>query len=351
MTYTVEAEGICKSFGGHPVLDHVDLAVETGSVLALLGPNGAGKTTMVRILATLMRPDAGTATIAGHDLLADPVGVKRSISLTGQYRGRGRQADRPGEPGDDGPAAAPVPERGPGPGRRRLLAEFDLADAAGRRAAKYSGGMRRRLDLAISMIARPPLVFLDEPTTGLDPRSREQTWSTVRRLVDEGVTVLLTTQYLEEADQLADTVAVLDHGRVVAQGTPDELKARLGAEVVRLQFADPAGYERALGGLDPVRTDRRLHTIDVATEGTAGEIFQILGRLQDGGRRRGQGVHLPAQPRRRVPVRDRHRPTGRPRPRTSRRGHASRRRWPDEHGLRTHRLAGDGHPLRPPVPA
>jgi ABC-2 type transport system ATP-binding protein len=164
-----------------------------------------------------------------------------------------------------------------------LLAEFDLADAAGRRAAKYSGGMRRRLDLAISMIARPPLVFLDEPTTGLDPRSREQTWSTVRRLVDEGVTVLLTTQYLEEADQLADTVAVLDHGRVVARGTPDELKARLGAEVVRLQFADPAAYERALRGLDPVRADGRLRTIDVTTEGTADEIFQILGRLQQAG--------------------------------------------------------------------
>jgi ABC-2 type transport system ATP-binding protein len=143
--------------------------------------------------------------------------------------------------------------------------------------------MRRRLDLAISMIARPPLVFLDEPTTGLDPRSREQTWSTVRRLVDEGVTVLLTTQYLEEADQLADTVAVLDHGRVVARGTPDELKARLGAEVVRLQFADPAAYERALRGLTPVRADGRLRTIDVATEGTASEIFQILGRLQEAG--------------------------------------------------------------------
>jgi ABC-2 type transport system ATP-binding protein len=164
-----------------------------------------------------------------------------------------------------------------------MLAEFDLADAGDRRAAKYSGGMRRRLDLAISMLAQPQLLFLDEPTTGLDLRSREQVWSTVRRLAGEGVTVLLTTQHLEEADQLADTVAVLDHGRVVAHGTPDELKARLGAEVVRLQFANLAGYERALGGLDPVRTDHQLHTIDVATEGTASEIFQILGRLQAAG--------------------------------------------------------------------
>jgi ABC-2 type transport system ATP-binding protein len=276
------AEGVCKSFGGHTALDHVDLAVETGSVLALLGPNGAGKTTMVRILATLMRPDAGTATVAGHDLRTDPFGVKRSISLTGQFAAvddmlTGR------ENLEMMARLLRLPRRAARTRAGELLAEFGLVDAADRRAAKYSGGMRRRLDLAISMIARPPLVFLDEPTTGLDPRSREQLWSTVRRLVDEGVTVLLTTQYLEEADQLADTVAVLDQGRVVARGTPDELKAGLGAEVVRLQFADLAGYERALGGLDPVRADGRLRTIDVATEGTAGEVFQLLGRLQEAG--------------------------------------------------------------------
>jgi ABC-2 type transport system ATP-binding protein len=282
MSYTVEAKGICKSFSGHRVLDHVDLTVQTGSVLALLGPNGAGKTTMIRILATLVRPDAGTATIAGHDLLTDPVGVKRSISLTGQYAA----VDEKLTGRENLEMMAQLLRLSRMAARARaseLLAEFDLADAAGRRAAKYSGGLRRRLDLAISMIARPPLVFLDEPTTGLDPRSREQTWSTVRRLVDEGVTVLLTTQYLEEADQIADTVAVLDHGRVVARGTPDELKARLGAEVVRLQFADQAAYERALGGLDPVRADGQLRTIDVATEGTAGEIFHLLGELQNAG--------------------------------------------------------------------
>jgi ABC-2 type transport system ATP-binding protein len=282
MTYTVTAEGMCKSFGGHTVLDHVDLAVGTGSVLALLGPNGAGKTTMVRILATLMRPDAGTATIAGHDLLTDPVGVKRSISLTGQYAA----VDEKLTGRENLEMMAQLLRLSRRAARARageLLAEFGLADAADRRAAKYSGGMRRRLDLAISMIARPPLVFLDEPTTGLDPRSREQMWSTVRRLVDEGATVLLTTQYLEEADQLADMVAVLDQGRIVARGTPDELKARLGAEVVRLQFSDLDGYEHALGGLDPVRADDRLRTIDVATGGSAAEIFQLLGWLHEAG--------------------------------------------------------------------
>jgi ABC-2 type transport system ATP-binding protein len=210
------------------VLDGIDLAVRTGSVFALLGPNGAGKTTLVRILATLVRPDDGRATVAGHDLLADPLGVKRAISLTGQHaavddvltgrenlelmgrlRGRTRRAAR-----------ARADE---------LLAEFGLEPAAGRRVKTYSGGMRRRLDLAASMVERPRLLFLDEPTTGLDPRSREQLWATVRRLTDEGVTVLLTTQYLDEADRLADTVAVLDRGRIVAEGTPAQLKAGLGA--------------------------------------------------------------------------------------------------------------------------
>ena len=276
------AEGICKSFGGHTALDQVDLAVETGSVVALLGPNGAGKTTMVRILATLMRPDAGTATIAGHDVRTDPFGVKRSISLTGQFAAVDEKLT--GRENLEMMAQLlRLSRRAARVRAREMLAEFDLGDAGDRRAARYSGGMRRRLDLAISMLAKPQLLFLDEPTTGLDLRSREQLWSTVRRLAGEGVTVLLTTQYLEEADQLADTVAVLDHGRVVAEGTPDELKARLGAEVVRLQFAGLAAYERALGGLDPVRTDHRLHTIDVATGGTASEIFQILGRLQDAG--------------------------------------------------------------------
>ena len=216
MSYTVNATGICKSFGGQRVLDQVDLAVETGSVLALLGPNGAGKTTMVRILATLLRPDAGTATVAGHDLLADPGAVKRSISLTGQYAAVDDMLT--GQENLEMMAQLRhLPRREVRTRATQLLADFDLLDARDRRVATYSGGMKRRLDLAISMVERPELLFLDEPSTGLDPRSREQLWGTVRRLVDDGVTVLLTTQYLEEADQLADTVCLLDHGRIAAR--------------------------------------------------------------------------------------------------------------------------------------
>jgi ABC-2 type transport system ATP-binding protein len=282
MPYTVVTHDICKSFGDQVVLDHVDLALETGSVLALLGPNGAGKTTMVRILATLVRPDAGTATIAGHDLIRDPVAVKRSISLTGQYAAvdealTGKEnLEMMGQ-------LLRLPAREARIRARALLAEFDLIDARDRRVKTYSGGMKRRLDLAISMIERPRLLFLDEPTTGLDPRSREQLWGTVRRLVAAGVTVLLTTQYLEEADQLADTVAVLDHGRVVARGAPEELKARLGTEMVRLQFADPTSYHGAVARLDPARADEALCTIDVPTAGTGDELLRMLGRLEAAG--------------------------------------------------------------------
>jgi ABC-2 type transport system ATP-binding protein len=282
MAYTVTADGICKSFGGQLVLDRVDLFLETGSVLALLGPNGAGKTTMVRILATLVKPDAGTATIAGHGLLSDPGGVKRSISLTGQYAAvddllTGQEnLEMMGQ-------LLHLSRRAARARAQTLLAGFDLLDARNRRVTTYSGGMKRRLDLAIGMIKRPELVFLDEPTAGLDPRSREQLWGTVRSLVEEGVTVLLTTQYLEEADQLADTVAVLDHGRVVAHGTPEELKASLGAEIVRVQFADRTSYEAALGRLGPAPSDDRLRTIDVATSGTADEVLRLLGGLEDSG--------------------------------------------------------------------
>jgi ABC-2 type transport system ATP-binding protein len=282
MAYTVTTHGICKSFGEQVVLDHVDLALETGSVLALLGPNGAGKTTMVRILATLVRPDAGTATIAGRDLISDPVGVKRSISVTGQYAAVDEVLTGQENLEMMG-ALLRLSRREARIRARALLSEFDLVDARDRRVRTYSGGMKRRLDLAISMIKRPELLFLDEPTNGLDPRSREQLWSTVRRLVAQRVTVLLTTQYLEEADQLADTVAVLDHGRIVARGAPEELKASLGAEIVRLKFADPISYQGALGRLHPARTDEVLRTIDVTTGGTADEVLRMLGRLEDAG--------------------------------------------------------------------
>jgi ABC-2 type transport system ATP-binding protein len=279
MAYTIIANNLTKTLGEHRVLDRVDLAIETGSVFALLGPNGAGKTTIVRILATLMHPDEGTATVAGHDLLTEAVAVKRAISLTSQsaavddvltgrenleMMGRLRRLSR-----------LQTRQRA-----AALLAEFDLDDAADRRVSTYSGGMRRRLDLAISMIDRPQLLFLDEPTTGLDPRSREALWATVRGLVDDGVTVLLTTQYLEEADQLADTIAVLRQGRIVAQGTADELKSGVGAEVVRLQFADVDMLQRARNEFPAAAGNERLRTLDLATDGTPQTMLRVLATLE-----------------------------------------------------------------------
>jgi ABC-2 type transport system ATP-binding protein len=256
MTYTVNAKGIRKAFGANTVLDGVDLAVPAGQIFALLGPNGAGKTTLIRILATLVRPDAGTATVAGHDLLADPAGVRRCISLTGQYAA----VDDMLTGAENLRMMARLRHLGPREARdraTRLLTEFDLDDASRRLVKTYSGGMRRRLDLAASLIARPELLFLDEPTTGLDPRSRDQLWSAVRSLADDGVTVLLTTQYLAEAEQLADHVAVLHQGRVVAEGTADELKSAAGAASLDEVFltltasADDAGPDDA--GLDNPR--------------------------------------------------------------------------------------------------
>ena len=282
MPYTVIAKGLTKSFGDEPVLDRIDLAIETGSVFALLGPNGAGKTTMVRILATLVRPDAGTATIAGHDLLGEPLSVKRAISLTGQNAAVDEVLT-----GRENLEMMARLLHLPRPRARRrsadLLAQFDLLDAADRRVKTYSGGMRRRLDLAISVIKRPQLLFLDEPTTGLDPVSREALWGSVRALVDDGVTVLLTTQYLEEADQLADTVAMLRDGRIVAQGAPDELKSGVGAEVVRLHFDDGAALERARRHVDGATPNERLRTLDVVTDGAAGTVLRLLDTLVTAG--------------------------------------------------------------------
>jgi ABC-2 type transport system ATP-binding protein len=285
MPYTVNARGITKTFGDRVVLDHVDLAVEAGSVLALLGPNGAGKTTLVRILATLVHPDAGTATVAGHDLLTDPLGVKRSIGLTGQYVAidevlTGREnLEMMAE-------LLHLPRRVARSRVTDLLGEFELLDAADRRTKTYSGGMRRRLDLAISLIETPQLLFLDEPTTGLDPASRDQLWVTVRRLVDGGITVLLTTQYLEEADQLADGIALLDRGRIVARGAPEELKAGLSGEVVRLEFDCPGADERARALLDvdtPLRAALRSGIVEVPTNGSAEEVRAMLCRLDAAG--------------------------------------------------------------------
>jgi ABC-2 type transport system ATP-binding protein len=278
MEYTVDAVGITKSFGGQRVLSQVDLAVESGTVFALLGPNGAGKTTMVRILATLVRPDEGTALVAGHDVVNDPMGVKRSISLTGQFAAIDDLLT--GEENLEMMAQLRRLSRRAARARAtELLASFELTDARHRRAGTYSGGMRRRLDLAMGMIERPRLLFLDEPTTGLDPRSREQLWETVRQLVDEGVTVLLTTQYLEEADVLADGIALLDQGRIVARGRAEELKQRFGSEVIRPEFEGVASFERAAATLTGVRRDACRRTLDVATDGTADHVYETLARL------------------------------------------------------------------------
>jgi len=250
MTYTVNARGIRKAFGAKTVLDGVDLTVPAGQIFALLGPNGAGKTTLIRILATLLRPDAGTATVAGHDLLADPVGVRRAISLTGQYAAVDDMLT--GE--ENLRMMARLRHLGPREARdraARLLAEFDLDDTGRRLVKTYSGGMRRRLDLAVSLVARPELLFLDEPTTGLDPRSREQLWVAVRELAADGVTVLLTTQYLAEAEQLADHVALLHQGRIAAEGTADELMSSVGATSLDEVFLVLTAAPDNLGADDP----------------------------------------------------------------------------------------------------
>ena len=250
MTYTVNAKGIRKAFGAKTVLDGVDLTVPAGQIFALLGPNGAGKTTLIRILATLLRPDAGTATVAGHDLLADPVGVRRAISLTGQYAAVDDMLT--GE--ENLRMMARLRHLGPREARdraARLLAEFDLDDTSRRLVKTYSGGMRRRLDLAASLVARPELLFLDEPTTGLDPRSREQLWVAVRELAADGVTVLLTTQYLAEAEQLADRVALLHQGRIAAEGTADELMSSVGATSLDEVFLVLTAAPDNLGADDP----------------------------------------------------------------------------------------------------
>jgi ABC-2 type transport system ATP-binding protein len=250
----IVTRGLRKSFRGTRVLDGIDLEVKRGEIFALLGPNGAGKTTTVNILTTLLKPDAGSASIAGIDVVRDPAMARAALSLTGQFA-----AVDPFQSGAENLAMmARLAHLGRGAARRRtaeLLEQFDLVDAASRRAATYSGGMRRRLDLAISLIAAPPVVFLDEPTTGLDPRSRNQMWGVVRELTAGGTTILLTTQYLEEADQLADTVAVLNHGGIVATGSPADLKAGLDGNRVELSFETGAAYSTALRldfGLDAV---------------------------------------------------------------------------------------------------
>jgi len=279
----VRARGLVKHYGEVKALDGVDLTVPRGSVLCLLGPNGAGKTTAVRILATLLRPDSGTAQVAGIDVLKDPREVRRHIGLSGQYAavdeyltgfenldmiGRlyhlGRKASR---------------------GRaRELLAQFQLEDAGDRTAKTYSGGMRRRLDLAGALVADPPVLFLDEPTTGLDPRSRIDLWEVIQGLVTGGTSLLLTTQNLEEADLLANNIVVIDHGKVIAEGTADQLKAQVGGERLEITVADGAQLAAAQELLEPLgvgRASLEAHhrSLLMPVSGGAGVLTEALRRL------------------------------------------------------------------------
>jgi daunorubicin resistance ABC transporter ATP-binding subunit len=247
----IEVHDLKKSFGEVVALDGLDLAVQPGMVFGLLGPNGAGKTTLVRILATLIPPTAGRASVMGHDVVAESLPVRRLIGLAGQFAAV--DAELTGRENLEMVARLYHFPRTESRGRaNELLERFDLVDAADRRASTYSGGMRRRLDLAAGLIGRPPVVLLDEPTTGLDPRSRQELWAVVAELGREGTTVLLTTQYLDEADRLAQRIAVVDHGRIAADGTPSELKAAVGRSVLSVRVADPESVFAAVAELEPL---------------------------------------------------------------------------------------------------
>jgi oleandomycin transport system ATP-binding protein len=267
MTVAIQTQGLGKSFGATRALDGVDLEVEAGTVLGLLGPNGAGKTTTVRILATLLNPSAGQAQVGGYDVVRQPQQVRQLIGLTGQYAAVDENLTGTENLSMIGRLlgmSKPDAHRRAG----ELLEHFELADAGERIVKTYSGGMRRRLDLAASLVGRPPVLFLDEPTTGLDPRSRNGMWAVTRELVAEGTTVLLTTQYMEEADQLASRIAVMDSGKVIAHGTPDELKAKIGGSVLEVRPTDAADLDKAaaqlaeLTGSPPtINRDVRLITV------------------------------------------------------------------------------------------
>ncbi|WP_407560516.1 ABC transporter ATP-binding protein [Streptomyces sp. 184] len=274
-TPAIAATGLRKSYGDKTVLDGIDLHVPEGTVFSLLGPNGAGKTTAVKILSTLISADAGAVRIAGHDPATHPDAVRAAIGVTGQFSAVDNLIT--GE--ENMHLMADLHHLPRGEGRRvtaELLQRFDLTDAAARPAATYSGGMRRRLDIAMTLVGSPRIIFLDEPTTGLDPRSRHNMWQIIRELLTDGVTVFLTTQYLDEADELADRIAVLNGGRIVAQGTAAELKRLVPGGHVRLRFEDPGAYERAAGALrETVRDDQAL-TLQIPSDGTQRELRAIL---------------------------------------------------------------------------
>jgi ABC-2 type transport system ATP-binding protein len=274
----IAVAGLRKSFGDQVVLDGIDLEVAEGTIFALLGPNGAGKTTTVQILSTLIGADAGELRVAGHDLARDPDAVRSAIGVTGQLTAvdtllTGEENLR---------LMADLGHLDRAEGRQRaaeLLQRFELVEAAHKPAGTYSGGMRRRLDLAMGLVGDPGIIFLDEPTAGLDPRSRRTMWQLIRELVAGGVTILLTTQYLEEADELADQIALLDHGRLVAEGTPDQLKRRIPGGHIRLQFADPEGLEAAAGTLGEVVRDDEALTLEVPSDGSVTSLRALLDRL------------------------------------------------------------------------
>jgi ABC-2 type transport system ATP-binding protein len=273
------ATGLRKSYGDHVVLDGIDLNVPSGTVFSMLGPNGAGKTTTVQILSTLIAADDGDIRIAGHDLAREPEAVRAAIGVTGQFSAVDNKLT--GE--ENLILMADLRRLGKREGRRRaaeLLDRLDLVDAARKIAFAYSGGMRRRLDLAMTLVGDPRIIFLDEPTTGLDPRSRRTMWQIVRNLVAGGVTIFLTTQQLEEADQLADRIAVLDHGKIVAEGTPTELKRLVPGGHIRLEFAEAAALEKAARAFgDGASGDAEALTLQVPSDGGVLSLRALLDRL------------------------------------------------------------------------
>ncbi|MGO9963962.1 MAG: ATP-binding cassette domain-containing protein [Acidimicrobiales bacterium] len=274
----IVAQEVCRSFGEHLVLDKVSLAVEEGTILALLGPNGAGKTTMVRILSTLIPADSGSMRIAGHDVVTDPDGVRAVIGVTGQFSA----VDNLLTGAENLQLMADLRHLGREAGRRRvaeLLEQFDLTDAAHKLLSTYSGGMRRRLDLAMTLVDQPRVIFLDEPTAGLDPRSRRTMWEIIRELAAAGVTILLTTQYLDEADHLAHQIAVLDRGRIVAEGTPAELKSRTPGSHVRRHFADLHEFHSAAELLPAAGTDQDQLVLQVPAADSVDSLRVLLDTL------------------------------------------------------------------------
>jgi ABC-2 type transport system ATP-binding protein len=274
----IAVTGLRKSFGDQVALDGIDLSVAEGTIFALLGPNGAGKTTTVQILSTLIPADGGQIQVAGRDLATEPDAVRAAIGVTGQFSAIDGLLT--GE--ENLMLMADLNHLGKREGRRRaadLLDRFDLADAAAKTAATYSGGMRRRLDLAMTLVGDPRIIFLDEPTTGLDPRSRRTMWQIIRELTAGGITILLTTQYLDEADQLADHIAVLDRGRLVAEGTPDELKRRIPGGHIQLRFRDLPGLEDAASVLGEASREEGALVLRIPADGTPQSVKAVLDRL------------------------------------------------------------------------